>query len=126
MLPYIALYFFALGACYSVNGAVIQPLSRRSLKGAHLADLTSRLSAQNPPRRTRLYFNESKWTHDLETAWRNPENSATAVVKRQPSVAQPEPAPTPAPTGDSSPLTTVHIDDEGDFSLLAPKNQHGI
>jgi hypothetical protein len=34
-------------------------------------------------------------------------------------------APTPAPTGDRSPSTTVHITDEGDFALLLPKAPHG-
>ena len=33
--------------------------------------------------------------------------------------------PTPAPTGDSSPGTTVHITNEHDFALLLPSVQGG-
>lgn len=35
-------------------------------------------------------------------------------------------APTPAPTGPSSTLTTVHINDASDFALILPKVAYGV
>jgi hypothetical protein len=51
-----------------------------------------------------------------------------ANFKRTPSPSTDDIAdgePTPAPTGKSSPRTTVHINDKGDFALLLPKTPHG-
>lgn len=47
--------------------------------------------------------------------------------KRSPTPTDnaPNDAPTPAPTGDPSNLTTVHISDEQDFALLLPKTPNG-
>jgi hypothetical protein len=48
-------------------------------------------------------------------------------LKRTPTPTDdaPNDTPTPAPTGDPSNLTTVHISDEQDFALLLPKTPNG-
>ncbi|KAI0063809.1 hypothetical protein BV25DRAFT_1914881 [Artomyces pyxidatus] len=42
------------------------------------------------------------------------------LAQRQTPTTPQDTRPTPAPTGDPSPSTTVHITDEGDFALLLP------
>ncbi|KAF9460160.1 hypothetical protein BDZ94DRAFT_1324242 [Collybia nuda] len=73
-------------------------------------------------RESRHYEKKALWllsgtTDRLET--RQPSNptvkSPTAIQPRNNS-------PTPAPTGDPSPDTTIHITDEKNFALIAPQN----
>ena len=48
------------------------------------------------------------------------------LAKRAPSsTSRANLAPTPAPSGASSPITTVHITSEQDFALLLPSQQGG-
>lgn len=49
---------------------------------------------------------------------RNPQGDATQTISL-------DTRPTPAPTGDPSPGTTVHIKDKRDFALLMPGRQGG-
>ena len=58
---------------------------------------------------------------------RSSEAHRAGHAKRIPSpVNQVAGAPTPAPTGAASSSTTVHINTEGDFALLLPRNPGGV
>jgi len=81
----------------------------------------------HPLYHVRPYSNELHWLSSRSDTPRDKQKVPNAAVKRIPTPATPANSrATPAPTGDPSPLTTVHITDEKNFSLLAPKNSHGM
>ncbi|TFY65825.1 hypothetical protein EVG20_g5267 [Dentipellis fragilis] len=120
----------SLGTLLPVYGAVVHekrgfwpdPYSLRPFSPFHfarqnnLSDLSwsserSLLSdTDDEPTRTRM----------LAKDW-----SDATLDERQDSTAPQDTRPTPAPTGDPSPSTTVHIENENDFALIMPGNPGG-
>lgn len=74
----------------------------------------------------RRYMGQAHWLSSGTTNRLEHRQVPDPVVK-SPTVVQPRnDSPTPAPTGDPSPNTTVHISDEKNFALIAPKNPQGV
>lgn len=69
-----------------------------------------------PPRRD---TNSPKWTSELR---RQPTTPSSSALRRKRTPTTPDARATPAPTGDPSPLRTIHIFDDKNFSLLAPQD----
>lgn len=75
---------------------------------------------------TRLYMKRTDWLSS-GTPNRLEHRQVPDHVVKSPTIIQPRnDSPTPAPTGDPSPDTTVHISDEKNFALVAPKNPQRV
>lgn len=124
-------FVYVLFITASVNGAAFNPLyskmSSNLSRGPAVATRWDEPHYQNITSQDRPY---SKYSHALSSA---PENRLPRrkLVKKTtkrptPSADRLDTRPTPEPTGDPSPSTTVHIADENNFSLLTPNKPGGM
>jgi hypothetical protein len=83
--------------------------------------------ALNSSRQVRPEAKQSYWSPPSAFGLQAKLQTSSHVSKRSPIPAEGlDTRPTPPPTGDPSPTTTVQIFDEKDFSLISPGNPQGV
>ena len=111
-----------------VSAAAFDPFSYApNLSPESSNALVTRLSTSrswNSSRQTRLDSRRPRWLQP--SAIGRQDQIPNRVVKKSTSVKGLDTRPTPEPTGDPSSSTTVYINDEKDFALIAPQNAQGI
>ncbi|GLB34732.1 hypothetical protein LshimejAT787_0202970 [Lyophyllum shimeji] len=119
--PILSLLFLAS----SVNAAAFNVLDRSeipSLASTYWARYLNETNIQeDPPRGARLRRRHPRWFPSSVAGHIRPRQASTVNTTPSPSsIELINTRPTPEPTGDSSPSTTVHITDKSDFSLILP------
>jgi hypothetical protein len=131
------MHVFSIVVLLQIRMAFVYAAAFNPLWCPHARNLSQALSvlvtqtnisqAWSPSRQVGLEVKQPYWSSPSAFGLQEKRQTSSHVSKRSSTPAEGlDTRPTPPPTGDPSPTTTVHITDESDFSLIVPGDPQGI